>query len=119
MQNPFTPAAIVRMKSWYDIVGVSSFTRYVEERLSSGTSREAGGLADRAVRGGGLLRGRGGDRGLDGGRRDRRGGPLGPLDETMAARRARRRAGGRGLPALRALESGGSRGGRRAPEGFP
>src|SRR3989475_9179219 len=43
MQKPFTPPASVRRNSWYDIAGVSSFARYVEDFWSSGRSFALGG----------------------------------------------------------------------------
>src|SRR2546426_6683259 len=36
MQKPFTPPEIARRNSWYDVAGVSSFTRYVDDLRSSG-----------------------------------------------------------------------------------
>src|SRR2546422_8536944 len=43
MQNPFTAPASVRRNSWYDIAGVSSFTRYVDDLWRSGSGFALGG----------------------------------------------------------------------------
>src|SRR5438445_3938703 len=43
MQNPFTAPSIVRRNSWYDIAGVSSFTRYVDDLCRSGRGLALGG----------------------------------------------------------------------------
>src|SRR6267143_4322272 len=43
MQKPFTPPEIARRNSWYDVAGVSSFTRYVDDLRSSGRGFAGGG----------------------------------------------------------------------------
>src|SRR5467141_1147999 len=43
MQKPFTPPEIARRNSWYDVAGVSSFTRYVDDLRSSGRGFGLGG----------------------------------------------------------------------------
>src|SRR3989475_10460422 len=43
MQTPCTPPASVRRNRWYDIAGVSSFARYVEDFWSSGRGFALGG----------------------------------------------------------------------------